>query len=121
MPYFFAHGLLRQGARSQAIMEDSELVGQAETDEAYALFNVGDKAVVTRRPVSKIKGDVYSITDDKLTMLDRIEGHPRVCKRELVPVILADGKSAEAWIFFYIQPLHNSVLIDTGNYLKKHL
>jgi gamma-glutamylcyclotransferase (GGCT)/AIG2-like uncharacterized protein YtfP len=120
MPYLFAHGQLRQGSRSQAMMADSELVGAAETDEAYALFTINDKAVLTRRPVSKIRGDLYSVTEDKLVMIDRFEGHPRICNRELVPIKLDDGKIIEAWAYFYIQPLHNSVLLDNGDYLKHH-
>jgi gamma-glutamylcyclotransferase (GGCT)/AIG2-like uncharacterized protein YtfP len=120
MPYLFAHGQLREGARKQSIMSDSELIGTAETEAAYALFTMGEKAVITKRPVSKVKGDIYSVTDDKLTMLDRYEGHPRICKRELVPARLDNGGTLEVWVYFYIQPLTNSVLIDSGDYLKQH-
>jgi gamma-glutamylcyclotransferase (GGCT)/AIG2-like uncharacterized protein YtfP len=120
MPYFFAHGQLRQGGRNQAIMADSESRGAAETEGAYALFKVNENAVITKRPVSKIKGEVYDIKEEKLSTLDRFEGHPRVCARELVPVRLDDGKVVDAWLYFYIQPLHNSVLIDSGDFLKHH-
>jgi gamma-glutamylaminecyclotransferase len=119
MPYFFAHGDLRQGGRSKLIMADSTFVGGAETEEAFALFAIDKKPVITRRPATKVKGDVYSVTEEKLIALDRFEGHPRITKREEVPVRLEDGRTVEAWIYFNIQPLHNSVLIESGDFMKQ--
>jgi gamma-glutamylaminecyclotransferase len=119
MPYYFAHGDLRKGGRSQAIMADATLIGGAETEEAFALFMVDKKAVVTRRPATKIKGDVYSVTDEKLAMLDRFEAHPRITKREEVLVRLDDGKMVDAWVYFNIQPLHNSVLLESGDFMTQ--
>jgi len=101
-------------------MADSELVGTAETVDAFALFTVANNAVVTRRPVSRIRGDVYSVTDEKMLMLDRYEGHPRISQREIDSIRLAEGNIAEAWIYFHIQPLHNSVLIESGDFIKQH-
>jgi gamma-glutamylcyclotransferase (GGCT)/AIG2-like uncharacterized protein YtfP len=119
MQYYFAHGDLRKGGRSQAVMADATLVGSAETDEAFALFTVNKKVVITRRPAMKIKGDVYSVTDEKLNTLDRFEGHPRITNRESVRVRLEDGKTVQAWIYFNIQPLHNSVLVESGDFMKQ--
>jgi gamma-glutamylcyclotransferase (GGCT)/AIG2-like uncharacterized protein YtfP len=101
------------------MMADSECVGAAETDEAFALFAVGKQVVMTRRPSTKIKGDVYSVAEDKLTMLDHFEGHPRITKRETVKVRLEDGKVVEAWAYFNIQPLHSSVLIESGDFMNR--
>jgi gamma-glutamylaminecyclotransferase len=119
MPYYFAHGDLRKGGRSQSVMADSILAGSAETDEAFALFTMDKKVVITRRPATKVKGDVYEVSNEKLTTLDRFEGHPRITKREEVLVRLNDGKTVEAWVYFNVQPLHNSVLIESGDFMKK--
>jgi len=119
MPYLFAHGDLRQGGRSQVMMADSTYVGAGETEEAFALFTVNKRPIITRRPSIKVRGDVYSISEDKLTALDRFEGHPRITKRESVKVILKDGKTVEAWVYFNIQPLHNSVLVESGDFMNQ--
>ena len=116
MPHLFAHGTLRQGGRSNGLIAGAASLGRAETAEDYALFIIKNKPVVTKRPVTKIKGEVYTVTDDMLTLVDRFEGHPRINKRDMVPVKLEDGSTVEAWLYFHIQPLRESVLIESGEY-----
>jgi gamma-glutamylcyclotransferase (GGCT)/AIG2-like uncharacterized protein YtfP len=116
MHYLFAHGTLRQGCVNNGLMAGGALLGAAETSEEYALCLIDEKPVVTKRPLSTIKGEVYSVSDEMLIVLDRFNTHPRVNKRELVSVKLADGTGVEAWLYFYIQPMRNSVFIETGDY-----
>ena len=118
MHYLFAHGTLRQGCHNSGLIAGATLLGFAGTVEDYALFIIKNKPVVTRRPVTKIKGEVYSVTEEMLTLVDRFQGHPRINKRELVPVKLQDGSSVEAWIYFHIQPLRDSVLVESGVYIE---
>jgi gamma-glutamylcyclotransferase (GGCT)/AIG2-like uncharacterized protein YtfP len=54
-----------------------------------------------------------------LMLIDRFQGHPRINKRELVPVKLEDGSSVDAWIYFHIQPLRDSKLVDSGEYIEQ--
>lgn len=117
MPYLFAHGTLRQGGRNNNLISGSIPLGNAETEQDYALYTIKDKAVVTKLPKTKIKGEVYAVSDDVLTLVDRSEGHPRINKRDLVPVKLEDGNTVEAWLYFHIQPLRESILIESGDYL----
>jgi gamma-glutamylcyclotransferase (GGCT)/AIG2-like uncharacterized protein YtfP len=119
MNYLFAHGTLRRGHKNNGLIKGADLVGHAETTQEYALFVVNHKPLITKRPVSKIKGEIYSVTEDALTMVDRFKGHPRINKRELVAVKMEDGSEIEAWLYFHIQPLRNSVLIEDGEY-KEH-
>ncbi len=116
MPYIFAHGTLRRGCRNNALIADAISLGRAETIEQYALFTIDKKCVVTRRPECSIKGDVFAVTDEMLTLVDRFEGHPRINKRELISCKLEDGNTLDAWIYFHIQPLRNSVLVESGEY-----
>jgi gamma-glutamylcyclotransferase (GGCT)/AIG2-like uncharacterized protein YtfP len=118
MHYLFAHGTLRQGGRNNGLISGASLVGRASTVEDYALFIIKDKPVLTKRPVMKIKGEVYSVTEEMLTLVDRFQGHPLINKRELAPVKLDEGGSIEAWIYFHIQPLRASVLVDSGEYIE---
>lgn len=116
MPNLFVHGKLRKGGCDCGLIAGASLLGYAETEQEFALFMVNKSPFVTKRPVCRIKGEVYSMTDDMLALIDRLEGHPRVNKRELVPVKLSDGSAVEAWLYFYGQPLQNSVLIESGEY-----
>lgn len=117
MPYLFAHGTLRQGGRNNNLIGSAISLGHAETEQDYALYTIKDKPVVTKLPRTRIKGEVYAVSDDVLTLVDRFEGHPRINKRDLVPVKLEDGNTVEAWLYFNIQPLRESVLIESGDYL----
>jgi gamma-glutamylcyclotransferase (GGCT)/AIG2-like uncharacterized protein YtfP len=117
MNNLFAHGKLRKGGSDNRLITGAGMLGQAVTEQDFALFLANKKPVITKRPVSKIKGEVYSITDDMLALIDRIEGHPRVNKREIVRVTLENGNVIEAWLYFNVQPLQNSVLLESGEYL----
>jgi gamma-glutamylcyclotransferase (GGCT)/AIG2-like uncharacterized protein YtfP len=114
----FAHGTIRKGGRNSGLISGATFLGLAETVEDYALFTMKNKCVVTRRPASKIKGEVYSVTEEMLTLIDRFEGHPRINKREPVNVKLEDGTTVEAWLYFHIQPLRQSVLIEAGEFTE---
>jgi len=116
MPYLFAHGTLRQGGRNSNLISGAISLGISETQQDYALYLIKDKPVVTKLPETKIKGEVYVLSDEQLTLVDRFEGHPRINKRDLVPVKLADGNIVEAWLYFHILPLRESVLITSGEY-----
>ncbi|HCL81336.1 MAG TPA: gamma-glutamylcyclotransferase [Nitrospiraceae bacterium] len=119
MHNLFIHGTLRRGCSNNNLLSGADFIGSAETAEDYALFMVDKKPLITKRPVSKIKGDVYSITEEMMTMVDRLKGNPRINKREVVSVKLEDGKTIEAWLYFHIHPLRNSVLIESGDYTEK--
>jgi gamma-glutamylcyclotransferase (GGCT)/AIG2-like uncharacterized protein YtfP len=116
MPYLFAHGTFRKGGRNNNLIESAISLGHAVTEQDYALYTIKGKPVVTKLPQTKIKGEVYAVSDEALTLVDRLEGHPRINKRDLVPVKLEDGNTVEAWLYFHIQPLRESVLIESGEY-----
>ncbi len=116
MPYIFAHGTLRRGGQNSNLIAGATFIGRAETVEDYALFTMKNKCVVTKRPACKIKGEVFSVSEEMLTLVDRFEGHPRINKRDSVNVKLEDGGTAEAWLYFHIQPLRQSVLIESGEF-----
>ncbi|MGO9378755.1 MAG: gamma-glutamylcyclotransferase [Dissulfurispiraceae bacterium] len=118
MPYLFAHGTLRNGGRNNNLVSSAILLGQAETEHNYALYLIKDKPVVTKLPETRIKGEVYAVSDDVLTLVDRFEGHPRINKRDLVPVKLEDGNTVEVWLYFHILPLRESILVKSGDYLR---
>jgi gamma-glutamylcyclotransferase (GGCT)/AIG2-like uncharacterized protein YtfP len=118
MDYLFVHGTLRRGGDNNSILSDSAFLGHAKTAQQYALYLINRKPLVTKLPTSTIKGEVYSVTDEMLLMVDRFSGHPSVNRRELVSIQFEDGRTVDAWLYFYIQPLHNPTLIESGEYTE---
>jgi len=113
----FIHGNMRSGGKDNKFISGAVLLGRAETESDFALVLIKGDPYLTKRPVSKIKGEVYSVDDDLLGLIDRLNRHTRITRRELVNARLEDGQKTEAWVYFYTEPLSNSVLVESGEYL----
>ena len=116
MPNVFAHGSLRRRGLNHGVVSLSEFLGNGETAQQYCLCVMNNKPIATRRQVSRIKGEVYSVDEQTLHIIDRFKGHPHINKREVVSVQLEDGRIIEAWMYFYMQPLRDSKIIESGDY-----
>ena len=53
---------------------------------------------------------------ETLHLLDEFEGHPDYYNRELIDVILEDGSSLQAWIYFHPDP--DGTVIASGDLLS---
>src|SRR5208283_2929261 len=113
----FIHGNMRSGGKDNKFISGAELLGRAETESDFALVLIKGEPYVTKRPVSKIKGELYSVDDALLGLIDRLNRHARTTRRELVNARLEDGRMTEAWVYFYTEPLNNSILVESGEYL----
>lgn len=116
MNFLFVYGTLRRGHRDNPLLSAATFSGAAETVEHYALCLMNAKPLVTKRPVSLITGEAYSVSDELLKTIDRVAGHPSTNKRELVSIRLENGQVVDAWLYFYIQPLRNATVIESGTY-----
>lgn len=119
MQLIFVHGRLRQGKSDHALLASGTFVGVGVTASEFALYLIQDKAVITKRPAMPIKGEVYKVSKEILHVVDRLEGHPYLNKREREQIILQDGQTVEAWIYFHVQPLRDAVLIESGDYCSQ--
>jgi len=113
----FIHGNMRSGGKDNKFISGAELLGRAETESDFALVLIKGKPYVTKRPVCKIKGEVYSVDDPLLGLIDKLNRHTSITRRELVSARLEDGRKTEAWMYFYTEPLNNSILVESGEYL----
>jgi len=43
---------------------------------------------------------VFKVSNTKLADLDKLEGHPRWYKREIIPIKLKSGKVVNCWVYF---------------------
>jgi gamma-glutamylcyclotransferase (GGCT)/AIG2-like uncharacterized protein YtfP len=106
----FVYGSLLKGFgnyRHYLAGKDAAYVGRATTvDAAWGMLDLGSfPGVVPSKRGSPVKGEVYMVTDDVFKRLDRLEGHPRMYKREQVEVEVStrsgDATTLYAWMYVY--------------------
>lgn len=92
-----------------------------------ALFDLGIyPAAIPAEDESKVWGEVYETSDPTsvLSVLDEIEGYRAnepdrsLYTRVLTDVALEDGRTQQAWVYFYNAPLGRAQRIDSGDYLE---
>ena len=109
----FVYGTLKKGFHNHHLLEQSEFVGSGWTVEKYALYHDGIPYVVKDEAISRIQGEVYSVDDDTLEVLDRFENHSEWYCREQVEVTmdLVDDLLV-AWLYFNPDP--KGELVESG-------
>ena len=77
--------------------------------------------LLTKEQTSTIKGELYKVDDNGLQTIDRIEGHPRLYKREEVQVVV-NGEEFKAWLYFCNEPYltEGAETVSNGDYLTHH-
>jgi gamma-glutamylcyclotransferase (GGCT)/AIG2-like uncharacterized protein YtfP len=92
-----------------------------------ALFDLGIyPAAIPTGDGSTVWGEVYQMHDPAavLATLDDIEGYragepeKSLYTRTLTDVVLDDGRSLQAWAYFYNAPLGRAQRIESGDYLE---
>jgi gamma-glutamylcyclotransferase (GGCT)/AIG2-like uncharacterized protein YtfP len=57
--------------------------------------------------------DVFMVDKDGLMKLDRLEGHPRWYKREIVPIRMFDNTIMDCWVYFCDKSINGKVLHES--------
>jgi gamma-glutamylcyclotransferase (GGCT)/AIG2-like uncharacterized protein YtfP len=123
----FFYGTLMSGFRRPGRTTlDRELkpVGRAWINAT--LFDLGIYPAAIPAGEGQVWGEVHRMLDPEaaLVTLDEIEGYsPRAPESSLyrrveIPVTFLDGRSAQAWVYFYNAPLGRAERIDSGDYLE---
>jgi gamma-glutamylaminecyclotransferase len=116
LSFLFVYGTLRKGFPNHFFLEKGTFCGNARTKERYALFAEGVPYASKVRAVSGIVGEVFQVDGKTLRRIDQLEGHPDWYRREKIEVILIDGASVWAWIYF--SPSPRGRLIKSGDYAE---
>ncbi len=67
--------------------------------------------------ISRIHGEVYSVDDDTLAILDQLERHPDWYCRGEVEIILNDGvDKILAWLYF--NPYPDGEIVESGIFVS---
>ena len=123
----FFYGTLMAGfdRRRQAGIDD-KLAFIDRGSIAAALFDLGLYPAAVPAPDRQVRGEIYEVSDPDavLPALDAIEGctplqpDSSLYIRTRAEVTLADGRLAQAWVYFYNAPLGQAPRISSGDYLE---
>lgn len=97
----FVYGTLKKGFSNHCFLRNAVFVGQGWTVNSYALYLDEYPGVYRENPVSRVRGEVYEVDTGLLARLDALEDHPVLYRREEIDVLLDDGRTVRAWIYFY--------------------
>lgn len=82
----FVYGSLMSGFQNHGLLEGARFLCEARTVDPYTMYSLGTYPAVTPEPLTTVVGEVYEVDDETLAGLDKLEGHPRFYRRELVYV-----------------------------------
>ena len=92
--YLFVYGSLMKGFHNHNIIENFPFLGEYETVETYHLVGAKSKSfpyltsykMSNNIPFTRVKGEVYTITNEVLERLDILEGHPHNYTRKNINI-----------------------------------
>ena len=97
------YGTLKRGySNYNYYLTDSTYVGSGVTEDKYPLIIKGLPYMIEQKGIGyNVNVDVFSVSDEVLQDLDRLEGHPTWYRRKLVN-ILVNRERVSCWLYFNI-------------------
>jgi len=96
----FVYGTLRSDHSNHHLLKDANCYGVGNTVEKYSMYLISGYPYVTsfesRYP---IVGELYGIDASTLSILDKMEGHPRHYERKEISVVVGENQY-NAWMYF---------------------
>jgi gamma-glutamylcyclotransferase (GGCT)/AIG2-like uncharacterized protein YtfP len=123
---FFYGTLMTPFNRTARLHIDDHLIFCGRGSMAAALFDLGIYPAAVPATDSRVRGEVYELTDpvSVLHELDELEGYrpgepeASLYRRMRTPVQMDDGTVVVAWAYFYNAPLGRAERIESGDYLE---
>lgn len=100
----FVYGTLKRGYGNNRLLEGAKFLGEATTQKHYSLVDCGfPKAVPSfmseKIPFLPVRGEVFEVNGEQLSMCDRLEGHPNWYERRNIDVTYDDGSEDQVMIY----------------------
>jgi len=104
--YVAVYGTLKKGYSNYwNYLSSSTHVGSGVTKDKYPLLIQGLPYLVNKRGTGhNVEVDVFSVSESTFSALDRLEGHPKWYRRELVDIKMKNV-TIKCWIYFNPKPL----------------
>ncbi len=111
----FVYGTLKKSYQNHHHIKHSEFIGSGRTIEKYGMYQKDYPFVVKNEAVSFIYGEIYSVDDSTLALLDHLERHPEWYYREKVNVVHSgDARIIPVWLYFNSTP--EGTIVESGKY-----
>lgn len=116
------YGTLRRGFGNHRVLGDSKLVGSGWTKEKYKLTASGIPFVNPNEAISKVKVEVYEVSDTQLPRVDSLEGYDpnnhsgSWYKRTPIQVELEGSDELVVEASIYFGESDGRTLIESGDY-----
>ncbi len=92
----FVYGTMLEGEADHATLGDAPCLGPANTAAGYALVEFRAMAGLVERGISRVYGQLYSVSYETLRACDKLRDHPnRYHRKELV---LEGGTRAHCYL-----------------------
>lgn len=123
---FFYGTLMTPFNRAGRLRVDEHLDYAGRGTIGAALFDLGIYPAAVPASDGRVWGEVYEMSHPAIVLqaLDELEGYradgpeSSLYTRVLTPVTLEDGRSVDAWAYFYNAPLGRAERIESGDYLE---
>ena len=95
--------------------------GNARRQKAWTTGTIHDTGwgypAFVKRGRTRIKGEVLTVDDDGFRSMDRLEGYPRLYRREQIQVHLVGGGSVLAWVYIMNNLTLDAKVIESGDWV----
>ena len=126
--FLFVYGTLHRGQPLHPYLAGSRTLFVGEGVIPGRLFDLGDypAAIADSKRFSTIRGEVHELLapDEILPVLDEVEGFDpqrpgkSLFERVEATVVLEDGRTLRAWVYFYRRSLLGATEIPNGDYIR---
>jgi len=108
----FVYGSLKRGEHNHGLLRAAEYRGEARTERQFRLYALPYYPALVRGDgdPQPIVGEVYSIDEAALRILDRLEDNGRLYQRELIRVDSLDRPDERllAWAYLFLGDLQGA-------------
>ena len=95
--------------------------GNARRQKAWTLGTIYDTGcrfpAFVKRGRTRVKGEVLTVDEDGFKSMDRLEGYPRLYRREQIQVNLVGGGRVLAWVYIMNSLRKDAPVIKSGDWV----
>jgi len=95
------YGTLKKGFENHHFLKKALFLGEAVSVGKFYLGHASFPAVVPSKKGAPIAVELYEVSKGTMKVLDRLEGYPSHYNRGKFLFKLNDGKTVEAWLYYY--------------------
>jgi gamma-glutamylcyclotransferase (GGCT)/AIG2-like uncharacterized protein YtfP len=101
--YLFVYGtLMRNNRAGRSYLDNADFKGEC-TLSGYALYDLGYYPGIVEDEDGRVKGELYSVPQDKLSRIDIYEAEGSLYKRIMVQVLSDKNELLDAYAYVYNQ------------------